>query len=80
MKEMIEQLLQLARNHEQIAFKFEETDIYRANRKDITTDATSVCKGISIGRESPAIAVTDVEKLSQLLFILLDNARKYSDE
>ena len=29
--------------------------------------------------KGPAIAVTDVEKLRQLIYILLDNARKYSD-
>ena len=35
MKEMIEQLLQLARNHKQIAFKFEETDIYEQVEKTV---------------------------------------------
>ena len=35
MKEMIEQLLQLARNHEQLSFKFVETDIYEQIEKTL---------------------------------------------
>ena len=35
MKEMIEQLLQLARNHEQMKFNYAETDIYEQIEKTL---------------------------------------------
>jgi len=78
MKEMIEQLLQLARSHEQIAFKFEETDIYAQVEKTLRPMRQAYARDFLLEGKGPAIAVTDGEKLRQLLYILLDNARKYS--
>lgn len=79
MKEMIEQLLQLARNHKQVPFKFQRTDIYELVGKMLRPMEQAYARPFLLEGEGPAIAVTDVEKLKQLLYILLDNARKYSD-
>ena len=80
MKEMIEQLLQLARNHEQMKFNFAETDIYEQIEKTLQPMRQAYSREFLLEGMSPAIADTDGEKLRQLLFILLDNARKYSDD
>ncbi|WP_172372580.1 sensor histidine kinase [Sporosarcina jiandibaonis] len=80
MKEMIEQLLQLARNQEQMKFNFAETDIYEQVDKTLQPMRQAYSREFLVEGISPAMAVTDGEKLRQLLFILLDNARKYSDD
>lgn len=80
MKEMIEQLLQLARNHEQMKFEFAKTDIYEQVEKTLQPMRQAYSREFLLEGVSPAMANTDGEKLRQLLFILLDNARKYSDD
>lgn len=80
MKEMIEQLLQLARSHEQMAFKFVETDLYSQIEKTLQPMRQAYARELVFEGSGPAMAVTDGEKFRQLLFILLDNARKYSDD
>ena len=80
MKEMIEQLLQLARSHEQMSFKFVETDIYEQIERTLQPMRQAYARELIFEGNSPAMAITDGEKFRQLLFILLDNARKYSDD
>jgi two-component system, OmpR family, sensor histidine kinase ArlS len=80
MKEMIEQLLQLARNQEKMKFDFAETDIYEQIEKTLQPMRQAYSREFLLEGISPAMAITDSEKLRQLLFILLDNARKYSDD
>ncbi|MFB9278364.1 sensor histidine kinase [Cohnella cellulosilytica] len=80
MREMTEQLLLLARSRsgwnanpealdlEQLAIG--EADAFRkAYRRDVHVEA-----------ESPAVVLCDRSLLRQLLFLFLDNARKYSEE
>lgn len=80
MKEMIEQLLQLARNDEEIAFQFKQVDIYEQVEKTLQPMRQAYNRKFLLVGEGPILAVTDAEKLRQLLYILLDNARKYSDK
>ena len=80
MKEMIEQLLQLARSNEQLKFNYAETNIYEQIEKTLQPMRQAYSREFLLEGVSPALAVTDGEKLRQLLFILLDNARKYSDD
>ena len=80
MKEMIEQLLQLARNHEQMNFNYAKTDIYDQIEKTLQPMRQAYSREFLLEGVKSAFAVTDSEKLRQLLFILLDNARKYSDD
>lgn len=80
MKEMIEQLLQLARNHEQLTFNFVKTDLHDQIEKTLQPMRQAYARNITFEGVHKAIAVTDEEKFRQLLYILLDNARKYSDD
>lgn len=80
MKEMIEQLLQLARNHEQLAFDFVETDLHDQIEKTLQPMRQAYAREFTFEGNSNAVVMTDGEKFRQLLYILLDNARKYSEE
>lgn len=80
MKELIEQLLQLARNQKQLSFEFVETDLYEQIEKTLQPMRQAYTREFAFEGQQPAIAVTDGEKFRQLLYILLDNARKYSED
>ena len=80
MKEMIEQLLQLAKNHEQLSFNFVETDLNDQIEKTLQPMRQAYARDFIFEGVQQAIAMTDGEKFRQLLYILLDNARKYSDD
>ncbi|NYF23316.1 ATP-binding protein [Sporosarcina sp. JAI121] len=79
MKNMIEQMLHLARNQEQTAPNFAETDINALVEKTLQPMRQAYTRDFNYEGNGPVIAVTDSDKLRQLLFILLDNARKYSE-
>ncbi len=79
MKDMIEQMLHLARNQEQVAFNFVETDINALVEKTLQPMRQAYTRNFIHEGNGPAVAVTDTDKLRQLLFIFLDNARKYSE-
>ena len=79
MKDMIEQMLHLARNQEHVAFNFEETDIHSLVEKTLQPMRQAHARDFILKGNGVVAAVTDAEKLRQLLFILLDNARKYSE-
>ncbi|MEB2629428.1 HAMP domain-containing sensor histidine kinase [Peribacillus frigoritolerans] len=80
MREMTEQMLLLAKHQEK--WNIEKENV---NLTDIMTELAKVYKNaynrtVEIYSGDVIEAVTDVQKLKQLLFIFLDNARKYSDE
>ncbi|WHY13165.1 HAMP domain-containing sensor histidine kinase [Peribacillus frigoritolerans] len=80
MREMTEQLLLLAKHQEK--WNIEKENV---NLSDIMAELAKVYKNaynrtVEIYSGDAIEAVTDVQKLKQLLFIFLDNARKYSDE
>lgn len=79
MKEMVEQMLDLARNNEPAAYVFEETDV-RLAIEDATRMITSAYgRAVRIKGPNQLNVWTDGAHLKQLLIILLDNARKYSE-
>lgn len=82
MKEMTEQLLILARNPEQWNIEFNMIDL--SDFIDRTLKAFQNAYQLEIefvDRQLQSIMIeTDEKKLKQLLFIFLDNARKYSDD
>ncbi|MGG0248718.1 HAMP domain-containing sensor histidine kinase [Peribacillus frigoritolerans] len=80
MREMTEQMLLLAKHQEK--WNIEKENV---NLTDIMAELAKVYKNaynrtVEIYSGDAIVAVTDVQKLKQLLFIFLDNARKYSDE
>ncbi|MFE4705433.1 ATP-binding protein [Peribacillus simplex] len=80
MREMTEEMLLLAKHQEKWNIE-KETIILN----DIIAELAKVYKNaynrtVDIYSGDAIEAITDIQKLKQLLFIFLDNARKYSDE
>lgn len=78
MKQLMEQLLELAKASEQTTLQLSTVSLHI-----VLTDIAARMKqayGTEILLSGPGVTVTtDEAKLKQLLFILLDNARKYSE-
>ncbi|MFJ7934139.1 sensor histidine kinase [Sporosarcina sp. NPDC096371] len=79
MKDMIAQMLQLARGQEHATFNFEKTNIHALVEKTLQPMRQAYTRDFILEGNEQSVAVTDPDKLRQLLFILLDNARKYSE-
>ena len=79
MKEMIAQMLDLAKSSGFQAFEFEEVDLKPLLEGAVKPLKQAYGREIIIEAEGPVIVETDGKFVKQLLFILLDNARKYSD-
>lgn len=80
LKEMTEQLLLLARNKEQWDLQFAETDLCELAEQSAQAFRRAYNREIDIVTPAaPVMAYTDEGKLKQLLYIFLDNARKYSE-
>ncbi|AOV08979.1 sensor histidine kinase [Sporosarcina ureilytica] len=80
MKSMIEQLLQLAKNDELATFQFEETDLFDQIEKTVKPMRQAYARQFDFEGIKDSIVTTDSERFRQLLYIFLDNARKYSDD
>ncbi|MEH7177429.1 sensor histidine kinase [Neobacillus vireti] len=82
MKEMTEQLLLIARNQEQWNIEVNQLNLHELITQSVNAFKNAYNREIKWVEEidPPIIIHTDEKKLKQLLFIFLDNARKYSDE
>ncbi|MEH7075255.1 sensor histidine kinase [Neobacillus drentensis] len=82
MKEMTEQLLLLAKHHEQWNIKKTTVNLHEFLQQTVRSFQGAYHREIHFQQENsePITVKTDEKKLKQLLFIFLDNARKYSDE
>ncbi|GEN83186.1 sensor histidine kinase YkoH [Sporosarcina luteola] len=79
MKEMITQMLDLAKSNEAQAFEFTEVNLNQLLEGVVKPLRQAYGREIYIEAEGQAIVETDGKFVKQLLFILLDNARKYSE-
>ncbi|WP_262174768.1 HAMP domain-containing histidine kinase [Saccharococcus sp. Marseille-Q5394] len=79
MKEMIAQMLDLAKSSGSQAFEFGQVDLTPLLEAAVKPLRQAYGREIIIEADGPAIVETDGKFVKQLLFILLDNARKYSD-
>lgn len=79
MKSMIEQLLELARNDEKISYHFEEINLNEQIEKTIQPMRQAHAREFIFDADISATVMSDGEKFRQLMYIFLDNARKYSD-
>ncbi|SEI96404.1 Signal transduction histidine kinase [Bhargavaea ginsengi] len=79
MKDLTAQLLDLARSDRAAAYSFKQADIRKIAEETVQPMRQAYGREFSIEGPEELLAVTDPDKLRQLLFILLDNARKYSD-
>ncbi len=78
MKAMMEQMLELAKANEALQLKW-ETISSKELFSDILTSFRQAYKREIQLHADEFVFSTDVSKLKQIVFILLDNARKYSD-
>lgn len=79
MKDLTAQLLDLARSDRAAAYSFKQADIREIAEETVRPMRQAYGRGFTIEGPEQLLADTDPDKLRQLLFILLDNARKYSD-
>ena len=82
MRDMIEQMLQLARYDEEMVFDREATDLVIVIEQTLRSMKQAYHREFNLIVDSTFethIYNTDEKKLKQLLFIFLDNARKYSE-
>ncbi|MBM7606325.1 signal transduction histidine kinase [Metabacillus crassostreae] len=80
MKDLTEQLLLLARNQEQWNSNNEMLNLTELLTDLVTNFQNAFHRKIEFISNANIEIVTDAQKLKQLLFIFLDNARKYSDD
>lgn len=80
MREMTEQLLMLAKKPEQWNLTFEKVNISHTVTETVRAFQNAYHRDIVFNSKDPIWQKTDESKLKQLLFILLDNARKYSED
>ncbi|MDR9748006.1 ATP-binding protein [Paenibacillus sp. FSL F4-0087] len=80
MREMTEQLLLLAKQPEQWNVQLERVDITRLALDSTRAFREAYHREVHCDDPGRIWAISDVSKLKQLLFILLDNARKYSED
>ncbi|NQX47577.1 HAMP domain-containing histidine kinase [Paenibacillus tritici] len=80
MKELTEQLLLLAKHHEHSDLELTMLDLEELVRASAKVFHNAYGREIIVQSKGPVEGYSDGAKLRQLLFIFLDNARKYSDE
>ena len=81
MKDMIEQLLLLAKHEEEWNIQTEVIDLAEHVRQSVKAFENAYHRDVHFQLlEENLKALADDQKLKQLTFIILDNARKYSDE
>ena len=79
-REMTEQLLQLVKPQEQWNIQMEQINVTELVLETASTFQNTYQREISVESNEMFTGYTDHQKLKQLLFIFLDNARKYSEE
>ncbi|HEX5563461.1 MAG TPA: HAMP domain-containing sensor histidine kinase [Sporosarcina sp.] len=80
MKEMIAQMLDLAKSSGSEVFEFAQVDLTPLLEGAVKPLRQAYGREIAIEADRPMIVETDGKFVKQLLFILLDNALKYSDK
>lgn len=80
MKDMTEQLLLLAKNQEQWNIEKENINLTDTMAQLAKVYQNAYQRTVEIQSNELVEVISDVHKLKQLLFIFLDNARKYSEE
>lgn len=80
MKALIEQLLHIARRSE-TQLEMETVDLVDLAKQTATAMSTSYNRDFQlVSSENQVMVTTDLAKIKQLMYILLDNARKYSSD
>ncbi|GGO05489.1 HAMP domain-containing sensor histidine kinase [Saccharibacillus kuerlensis] len=80
MRELTERLLQSARRPEADTLQLTEADLAKCVRESASVISKAYGRKVEVESAEFVTVTTDEAKVRQLLFILLDNARKYSEE
>lgn len=80
MRELTERLLQSARRPEADTLDMTETNLTASVRESATAFSGAYGRSVTVHADDVVPVTTDTAKVRQLLFILLDNARKYSED
>ncbi|MFJ7921976.1 sensor histidine kinase [Lysinibacillus fusiformis] len=80
MHEMVLQLLELAKNNEHMDIHIEQLELAPFLNKVAAQMQQAYHRNFIVDAEAPQFIDSDEKILKQLLFILLDNARKYSED
>ncbi|WNS41426.1 HAMP domain-containing sensor histidine kinase [Paenibacillus sp. MMS20-IR301] len=80
MRELTEQLLLLARHQEQWDVSLQSINLVELARASAKAFHNAYGREVNVQSKGAVKGYSDEAKLRQLLFIFLDNARKYSDE
>ncbi|KWX78328.1 sensor histidine kinase [Paenibacillus jilunlii] len=80
MKELTEQLLLLAKHHEEWNLSMSMVDLEQLALSSAKAFKNAYGREVAVTVKGRVLGYSDEAKLRQLLFIFLDNARKYSDQ
>lgn len=80
MKAMVSQMLVLANSNGKQKYRYEMIDMRILVEETLRSMRTAYNRKFLLKGEGPFYVNTDTEQLRQLLFIILDNARKYSEK
>jgi two-component system, OmpR family, sensor histidine kinase ArlS len=81
MKEMVEQLLLLAKHNEEWNIQLEVIDLGEHVRQTVKSFESAYHREVHFQLQQEGIEVmVDTQKLKQLTYIILDNAKKYSED
>lgn len=80
MNDLIVQMLELAKNKERTPLSIHKVDIAQLLENTLFQMQQAYTRPFELKGEIQLYAYTDEQKLKQLLYILLDNARKYSED
>ena len=80
MKEMVSQMLVLAKSNGKQQHNYELIDVNILIQETLKSMRTAYERNFLLKGDGPFYVNTDTELLRQLLFIILDNARKYSEK
>ncbi|BFH11567.1 HAMP domain-containing histidine kinase [Paenibacillus melissococcoides] len=80
MKDLTQQLLLLAKHDEMWKVTMEPIDLGYMVEDWVRAFEKAYHRDITLQREADVIIETDVQKCKQLFYIVMDNARKYSEE
>lgn len=80
MKELTEQLLMLAKQGEKWNVEITKVSLEAVTRESVRSFQTAFKRKINLDIEELVFVQADFQKLKQILYILLDNAFKYSEE
>lgn len=79
MHEMVLQLLELAKNKEQLAIEWRQIELVPLLENAVSQMQQAFHRSLIVEDQIPSHVYSDEKLLKQLLFIFLDNARKYSE-